>query len=381
MFSGKDKAKLAAIARSQALIEFDRDGNILSANEIFLKLMGYAEREIIGKHHRIFVPDEERDTPEYGAFWDALRAGTFQAREFLRIARDGREVWIQASYNPILDSQGRTQSIMKVATDITAQKMAMAELNSVLNAIHRVQAVIEFDLDGNILVANENFLKTMGYRLDEVQRRHHSIFVTAEERASPAYRQFWADLRSGTYFAGEFCRRGKDNKEVWIQASYNPVFDARARSTRSSSLPATSRPRRRSGYGGSGAGRSMPSFAKSRKPSPPPASRRWARSPPPRRRPPASRPWPPPWRNCPAPSTRSPTRPPVPSSLRRKRPWKRSAPMMWWPDCPRRRRRSARWWSSSTRSPARPIFWPSTPPSRRHAPGRWARASPWWPRK
>ncbi|OYX63508.1 MAG: chemotaxis protein [Rhizobiales bacterium 32-66-11] len=229
MFSGKEKAKLAAVSRSQAVIEFDRDGNVLSANEGFLKLMGYTEAEIVGVHHRIFVLPEERDSPDYAAFWQNLRAGQFQAREFLRVAKDGREVWIQASYNPILDGHGRTQSIMKIATDITAQKAVMAELNSILNAIHRVQAVIEFDLEGNILVANENFLSALGYRLGDVRGRHHSMFVTPEERESPAYRQFWDALRRGEYFAGEFCRRGKDNKEVWIQASYNPVFDSRGK--------------------------------------------------------------------------------------------------------------------------------------------------------
>ncbi|CAO4172078.1 methyl-accepting chemotaxis protein [Methylorubrum extorquens] len=229
-FMGRERlSKLAAINRSQAVIEFRSDGIIVDANENFLRAVDYDRDEVVGQHHAMFVDAGYRDSQEYREFWQALRAGKYQAGEFRRLGRNGREVWIQASYNPLLDRAGRTVGIIKYATDITAQKRLSADYEGQINALHRSQAVIEFTLDGTILTANENFLAAVGYRLEEIQGRHHSMFVPEAERTSLDYRHFWEILGRGEYQAAEFRRIGKDGRELWIQASYNPIFDPTGR--------------------------------------------------------------------------------------------------------------------------------------------------------
>ncbi|MCK1649944.1 PAS domain-containing methyl-accepting chemotaxis protein [Bradyrhizobium sp. 149] len=217
--------QLAAIGRSQAMIEFAMDGTILTANQNFLNALGYSLDEIKGKKHAMFMPADQRDSAEYKAFWAHLNRGEFQAAEFKRIAKGGREVWIEASYNPVLDAAGKPVKVVKIATDITAKKInAMTEASQVA-AINRAQAVIEFKLDGTIITANENFCKALGYSLTEIQGKHHSLFVAQVERDGAAYREFWAALNRGEYQAGEFKRIGKGGREVWILASYNPLLD------------------------------------------------------------------------------------------------------------------------------------------------------------
>lgn len=219
------QARLDAIGRSQAMIEFKLDGTIITANKNFLDALGYRLEEIQGKHHSMFVPADQRDNAEYKAFWAALNRGEYQAREFKRVAKDGHEVWIEASYNPVLDGDGKTVMVAKIATDITEKKIRSMTDASKIAAISRAQAVIEFKLDGTIVTANENFCKTLGYSLAEIQGKHHSLFVAPAERDSAAYREFWAKLNRGDYQAGEFKRIGKGGREVWILASYNPLLD------------------------------------------------------------------------------------------------------------------------------------------------------------
>jgi methyl-accepting chemotaxis protein len=223
--SGKADAQLAAISRSQAMIEFKLDGTIITANKNFLDALGYRLEEIQGKHHSMFVPADQRDNAEYKAFWAALNRGEYQAREFKRIAKGGREVWIEASYNPVLDGDGKAVMVAKIATDITEKKIRSMTDASKIAANSRAQAVIEFRLDGTIVSANENFCKALGYSLAEIQGKHHSLFVAQAERDSAAYREFWARLNRGDYQAGEFKRIGKGGREVWILASYNPLLD------------------------------------------------------------------------------------------------------------------------------------------------------------
>ncbi|MEZ5819516.1 MAG: PAS domain-containing methyl-accepting chemotaxis protein [Xanthobacteraceae bacterium] len=218
-------AILEAMSRSQAMIEFKVDGTIVSANENFLKALGYSLNEIEGKHHSMFVSAEQRDTPEYRAFWTALGRGEYQAGEFKRIAKGGREVWIEASYNPVLDASGKPVKVVKFASDITANKLRSMADRSKVTAIGRAQAVIEFNLDGTIVTANDNFLGAMGYSLAEIQGKHHSMFVEPSYRDSGDYREFWAKLNRGEYQAAEYKRIGKGGKEVWILASYNPILD------------------------------------------------------------------------------------------------------------------------------------------------------------
>jgi len=218
-------AQVAAIGRSQAVIEFGLDGTIITANDNFLKALGYSLAEVQGKHHSLFVEPKERDSAAYREFWAALNRGEYQAAEYKRIGKGGKEVWIQASYNPVLDDKGKPFKVVKFATDVTAQKLRNADLAGQIAAIGKSQAVIEFNLDGSIITANDNFLHALGYSLAEVKGRHHSMFVDPSERDSAAYRDFWAALNRGEYQAAEYKRIGKGGREVWIQASYNPILD------------------------------------------------------------------------------------------------------------------------------------------------------------
>jgi len=222
---GDAQAMIDAISRSQAMIEFNMDGSIITANQNFLDTLGYRLEEIQGKHHSMFVAPDERDNAAYREFWASLNSGEFQAGEFKRIAKGGREVWIEASYNPILDGSKKPIKVVKFSTDITAKKLRSMADSSKIAAINRAQAVIEFTLDGTIVTANQNFCDVLGYRLDEMQGRHHSMFIEASQRDSAAYRAFWAALNRGEYQSGEYKRIGKGGKEVWILATYNPVLD------------------------------------------------------------------------------------------------------------------------------------------------------------
>jgi methyl-accepting chemotaxis protein len=223
--SMEDAGMIAAIGRAQAVIAFNLDGTVVTANENFLKTLGYSLGEIQGKHHSIFVEPAMRDSAAYREFWASLNRGEYQAAEYKRIGKGCKEVWILASYNPILDEKGKPFKVVKFATDVTQQKLRTADLAGQIAAIGKSQAVIEFNMDGSVLTANENFLKTLGYSLGEIQGKRHSMFVDASERDGAAYREFWANLNAGRYQAGEFKRIGKGGREIWIQASYNPILD------------------------------------------------------------------------------------------------------------------------------------------------------------
>ena len=193
-----EAATLGAIDRSQAIIEFALDGTITCANQNFLQAMGYEAGEVIGRNHSMFVAEEDRGA-SYQAFWQRLRSGQFDAGEYKRLGKDGREVWIQASYNPVLGEDGKPVKIVKFATDVTATKLERADLQGQIDAINKSQAVIEFTVTGEILHANENFCRALGYRLDEIKGRHHRMFVPADEANSLAYSQFWRDLAQGQF--------------------------------------------------------------------------------------------------------------------------------------------------------------------------------------
>jgi len=220
-----DASKLAAIDQAQAMIEFKLDGTIVNANENFLNALGYSLAEIEGKHHSMFMPQADRDSVDYREFWAALRRGEYQAGEFKRIGKGGREVWILASYNPVMDDTGKPIGVVKFATDVTASKVRNADLAGQIEAIGKSQAVIEFNMDGTIITANANFLGALGYSLAEIKGHHHSMFVEPSERDGTAYREFWDALNRGQYQAAEYKRIGKGGKEVYIQASYNPILD------------------------------------------------------------------------------------------------------------------------------------------------------------
>ncbi len=217
------EAQVAAINTSMAVVEFDLDGTVLTANANFLSVMGYTLPEIQGRHHSMFVDEAYKASAEYRDFWAKLNRGEFDAAEYRRVARGGREVWIQASYNPIRDRSGRVVKVIKYASDITRQSTAMADFEGQVSAIGKSNAVIEFNLDGSILTANDNFLGLLGYTLDEVRGQHHSMFVDEAYRNSNAYKEFWAKLNRGEYHSDEFRRIGKGGKVCHIQATYNPI--------------------------------------------------------------------------------------------------------------------------------------------------------------
>ena len=217
--------QLAAISKSQAVIEFNLDGTIITANENFLRALGYELSDIQGRHHRMFVEESFARSDDYKLFWEKLNRGDYQAAEYKRIGKGGREVWIQAAYNPILDTNGKPFKVVKYATDVTEQKLKNADYSGQIAAINKSQAVIEFNLDGTIRDANDNFLHTLGYRLDEIKGQHHRMFCEDSLSRSPEYARFWEDLKHGQYQSGEYKRIGKGGKEVWIQASYNPILD------------------------------------------------------------------------------------------------------------------------------------------------------------
>jgi methyl-accepting chemotaxis protein len=218
-------AQAQAISRAQAVIEFKMDGTVVTANENFLRALAYTLPEIVGKHHSMFVVAGERDRAAYREFWAKLNRGEYDAAEYKRIGKGGKEVWILASYNPVIDQNGKPVKVVKFATDITAQKLRNADLAGQIAAIAKSQAVIEFNMDGSIITANDNFLKALGYTLHEIQNKHHSMFVDPDERGGAGYREFWAALNRGEFQSGEFKRIGKGGKDVWIQATYNPILD------------------------------------------------------------------------------------------------------------------------------------------------------------
>jgi len=211
------------------VIEFEPSGNILDANENFLDVMGYTLEEIKGRHHRIFVDPKEHDSREYREFWASLNRGEYQAEQYRRIAKDGRSVWIQASYNPVLDASGAVVRVVKFATDVTEERRRNANYEGQIAAIGKSQAVIEFEMDGTIRGANENFLNTLGYSKGEIEGRHHRMFVDPSEWDSPEYARFWEKLGRGEFQAGEFRRVAKDGSPVYIQATYNPILDEEGR--------------------------------------------------------------------------------------------------------------------------------------------------------
>jgi methyl-accepting chemotaxis protein len=218
-------AQIEALNKVQALIEFNMDGTIITANENFLSTLGYSLEEVQGKHHSMFVEHSFKISEEYQNFWESLNRGEFESKTYKRIAKGGREVWIQASYTPILNTEGVPYKVMKFATDITQQKLANANFLGQIEAISKAQAVIEFNMDGTIITANENFLSTLGYSLEEVKGQHHSMFIEPELKGSVEYKLFWESLNRGEYDSREYKRIGKGGKEVWIQASYNPILD------------------------------------------------------------------------------------------------------------------------------------------------------------
>ncbi|XOV91665.1 MAG: PAS domain S-box protein [Bacteroidota bacterium] len=221
----------SAVDTGWASIEFDPQGNILDANENFIKTLGYTSlSEIKGQHHRIFCDPEYVSSNLYRQFWTDLGNGRTQSGEFKRISKDGKDIWINASYTPVTDEEGKVIKVIKIANNINEMVKARIQADAVKAAVDTGWASIEFDPEGNILAANENFLEHMKYNsLDEIVGHHHRIFCPPQITNSPAYTQFWKDLANGRIQKGEYQRVTKSGEETWLNASYTPIKDARGK--------------------------------------------------------------------------------------------------------------------------------------------------------
>jgi methyl-accepting chemotaxis protein len=216
------------LSRSQAVIQFDLKGNILTANENFCRALGYELKEIVGKHHRIFCDAAHVESDAYRQFWARLGNGEYDSNTYKRIRKDGAEIWILATYNPVFRG-GTPFKVVKFATDITEARMRAAEDASKLAAISRSQAVIEFTPTGEILDANANFCDALGYDISEIRGKHHRLFCDPAYTQTQAYADFWKSLAEGNFASSEFVRYGKGGREIWIQAAYNPIRDLNGR--------------------------------------------------------------------------------------------------------------------------------------------------------
>ena len=196
------QGQIAAIGKSQAVIHFNMDGTIVTANENFLNALGYTPRRNPGPaSQHVRRGQGNSRAPAYRQFWEALDRGEYQAGR-IQARRQGRQGSLDpGELQPDLRSQRQAVQGRQVRDRITQQQLRDADSRGQIDAISKSQAVIQFNLDGTIITANENFLKTLGYRLDEIQGRHHSMFVEATEKQSAAYRQFWAALDRGEYQA------------------------------------------------------------------------------------------------------------------------------------------------------------------------------------
>src|SRR5579872_828900 len=223
------RGQIEALSKSQAMIELDPNGTICSVNENFLQLFGYAHDQLVGKNHSVLLEPDYAASAAYRGFWDKLCGGAFEAGRFKRIGKGGDEIWVRASYNPILDSAGRLLKIVTYASDIRPQVLREADMAGQITAISKAQAVIEFELDGTIRSVNDNAVRVLGYALAELKGQKHDLLLTPQERDGGEDRALWDKLRRGEYDAGQYKRIGKDGKEIWLQATYNPIADGNGR--------------------------------------------------------------------------------------------------------------------------------------------------------
>ena len=220
---------LNAIRKNIAWIEFTPEGEILDANTAFLNVVGYQLEEVRGRRHSLFCAPELVNSNEYRRFWQRLASGESFSDRFDRIAKDGKQVWLEASYIPVIGANGRVSKVVKLAFDITREVQAEQQHQSLLNAINRSMAVIEFTRDGEIVTANDNFLRTMGYRLDEIKGKHHRMFCSPEVASSRQYEQAWQRLNRGEFLSDIFQRITRSGQIIWLRATYNPLYDGQGK--------------------------------------------------------------------------------------------------------------------------------------------------------
>ena len=220
-----NEATLNALYASAAIAEFSPQGLFINVSQAFVNMTGYSRAELINLHHSLLVPAEEKNQPEYTQFWQKLRQGEAQEGEYRRISKTGQDLWVRGSYMPVRTKGGKVTKIIKVAFDTTESHKKAEEDSAVLRAINNSQAVITFKPDGTITDANPIFLKTMEYSLEEIKGKHHSMFVDPAFVSSNNYKLFWNRLRQGEFFVASYHRLAKNQRDIWLQASYNPLLD------------------------------------------------------------------------------------------------------------------------------------------------------------
>ncbi len=217
--------QLNAIGKSQGVIELDLEGYIIKVNQTYCEMLGYQEQDLLEKHVSMVLDPTFANSSAYKELWAKLKNGSTDSGQYKRIGKGGKEVWIQASYNPIKNADGKIIKIVNYTIDITDEKLEAANNAGQIAAINKTQGVVEFDLTGKILSTNENFANVTGYSENEIVGNHHSMFVDAAYKSNPEYKAFWDKLGRGEAETGQYKRIAKGGKEIWLQASYNPILD------------------------------------------------------------------------------------------------------------------------------------------------------------
>jgi methyl-accepting chemotaxis protein len=215
--------QLDSINRNVAEIRFRPDGSVIYASNIFLEMLGYKLEEIAGQHHRIFCEKNYASTADYSRFWQKLADGHPQSGLFRRLRKDGNLILIEATYIPVQNQDGKVIEIIKIGSDVTQRENELLSLRAVHAAISRSMAEIEFTPNGDILHANENFLRAMGYRLSDIKGRHHRMFCF--DNFYQENTNFWQSLKGGTFLSGQFERKTASGETIYLEATYNPVVD------------------------------------------------------------------------------------------------------------------------------------------------------------
>jgi len=223
--------RAAQQSRSDEMLEItvDRDLLITAVNPRFSSFLGIDASKLVGTSMGTLTPGYVRDLPCYEDFQTAMSQGTGVSDDYRYIAADGRLVWMRAAWCPVKTPSGEVTHMTAYGTEVTAAIDKARENDELIKALSRSTAVIEFGLDGTILTANQNFLNTVNYTLPEIVGKHHSIFCDPAYTKSPDYQRLWASLNDGRFVAERFQRFDKSGRELWLEASYNPVRDTRGR--------------------------------------------------------------------------------------------------------------------------------------------------------
>lgn len=210
-----------AVKANVGYVELGTDGSLLYANPLFLGWIDYSLNEVAGKHHRTLCRPDYSSSSAYKGFWDTLRAGQAVTGTFDRVGKNGDIIWLEATYLPVLDENKHVAKIVKIASNVTDEHAKAEGQQALLGALNLSLASIEFEPDGTILNANDNFLKLVGYRLSDIKGQHHRIFC--DDKFYQDNPRFWHELAEGQIKSGQFERRNAHGQTIWIEATYNPI--------------------------------------------------------------------------------------------------------------------------------------------------------------